>query len=496
MKNKYKFSWVLIALLTLGWSNAAFAFTNSDIFDSILSAHQDESRPKGMPYIANVEQVPGTYNAWTMGFRAQIKDAETGEKKVVAMPTTLRYAGNKLFIKIQLANVDRRVVDRVFKELKGTINDLKDYDSGDLKGFKSNIGHTIKSVALEGYIDVAGKDLEDLRDIIVSLREEMADFYEDLYGTNIDALEDYEEDVLDEKYPSINDTQTFLEVIGHGFTLDNQIKQRKTQQGQWAWKVGTTDVETVNFGEHMEEVILLNTGSNISQYKTEKMYDELLKRAKARFPKGAKDVKIEPHYRKSGVTTVVYIYPYSKRIDGEDLRDYHHKFKQHVEVIADDLEAIIKPYYQAPAMKKVYSLGIDDFIALVDDGLESLPVHDAPLANGQWKFKYKGVAYIITNFKSRMELAFIYTLPRGMSLDKPSDYLDDEIDREYGSFADKYGVSGYKNSQRTLMVKMDINYGLMGSKSATGDRIKAKYNTFTRKVAPDLQHKLKAYIGL
>ncbi len=496
MKNKYIFSWVMVAILSLGWSIPAFAFTNSDIFDSILSAHQDESRPKGMPYIANVEQVPGTYNAWTMKFRAQYKDAKTGDKVVVGMPTTLRYAGNKLFIKIQLADVDRRVVDRVFKELKSTMNDLKDYDSGDLKGFKSNIGHSIQSVALEGYINVAGKDLEDLRDIIVALREDMADFYEDLYEANIDALEDYEDDVLDEKYPSINETQTFLEIIGHGFTLDNQIKQRKTQKGQWTWKVGDTDVETVNFGDHMEEVILLNTGSGLSQYKTEKMYDELLKRAKVRFPKGAKDVKIEPHYRKAGMTTVVYIYPYSKRIDGEDLREYHKKFKSHVETIADDLEKIIKPYFQAPAKKEVYTLGFEDFIALIDDGLESLPAHDAPLANGQWKFKYKGVAYIITNYKSRMELSFIYTLPRGMDLAKPSDYLGEEIDREYGSFADKYGVSGYKNSKRTLMVKMDINYGLMGSKNATGDRIKAKYDTFTRKIAPDLQNKLKAYIGL
>lgn len=496
MKNKQILSWVVATMLTLGWSLPASAFTNSDIFDSILSAHQDESRPKGMPYIANVKQVPGTYNAWTMKFRVQYKDAETRDKVVVGMPTTLRYAGNKLFIKIELADVDRRVVDRVFKDLKDTINDLKDYDGGDLEGFKSNIGHSFKSVALEGYIDVAGKKLEDVRNIIAELREVMADFYVDLYEANLDALEDYEEDVLDEKYPSINEAQTFLEVIGHGFTLNNQIKQRKTQKGQWAWKVGDTNIETLNLGEHMEEVILLNTGSGLSQYKIEKMYDELLKRAKTRFPKGAKDVKVEPHYRKSGITTMVYIYPYSKKIDGEDLREYHKKFKSHVESIADDLEKIIKPYYQAPAKKEVYTLGIEDFVALIDDGLESLPVHEAPLANGQWKFKYKGVAYIITNYKSRMELAFIYTLPRGMDLDKPSDYLDEEIDREYGSFADKYGVLGYKNSKRTLMVKMNINYGLMGSKNAKGDRIKAKYDAFTRKVAPDLQNKLKSYIGL
>jgi hypothetical protein len=255
-------------------------------------------------------------------------------------------------------------------------------------------------------------------------------------------------------------------------------------------------VETVNFGDHMEEMILLDTGAGISQYKTEKMYDELLKRAKARLPKGAKDVQIKPHWRKAGVTTVVFIYPYGKRIDGEDLREFHDKFAAYTATTADDFEAIVKPYYQAPAKAKIYSLGVDEFIAVIDDGLESLPVHEEKLAKGQWKFKFKGVAYIITNYKSHMELAFIYTLPRGMDLDKPMDFLDDEIEKNYASFADKYGVLPYKNSKRTLKVAMQINYGIQGSEDATGAKIKAKYDAFTRKIAPDLQQKIKAYIGL
>ena len=496
MMNKHMVSWVLAGLLTVGWSASAFAFTNSDVFDSILSAHQDESRPKGMPYIANVEQVSGTYNAWTMKFRAQIKDEETGDKKVIAMPVTLKYKGNALYIKIKLADVDRRVVNAVFKDLKGTINDLKDYDSGDLKGFRSNIGHNTKAVLLEGSVNVAGRNLGELRDLIVELREEMSDFYEDLYEANIDAKEDYFEDVLDEKYPSINEAQTFLEIMDNDFTLKNQVKQRASQLGHWAWKVGDDDVETINFGDYMQEALLLKTGSGISEYKMEKMYDELAKRVKSRLPKGAKDVKIEPHYRKNGVTTVVFVYPYSKRIDGEDIQGYHEKFERYIASVSDDLHDIIEPYYQAPAKKKVYSLRIDDFMKIIDDGLESLPVHEAKFANGQWKFKYKGVAYIITNYKSYMELAFIYTLPRGMDLDKPSDYLEDEIEDNYASFADKYGVDAYRNSKRTLMLRMQINYGMKGSKNATGEKLKAKYDAFTRRIAPDLQQRLKAYIGL
>ena len=492
---KGKVFWFIMVVFAL-WSSQALAFTNSDIFDSILSAHQHKSRPKGMPYIDKVEQAPGTYNAWTMFFRAEVEDAETGKDKVVAMPVTLKYKGNRLYIKITLADVDRRVVKAVFKSLSSTINDIKDYDSGALKGFKSNIGHNTKAVILEGSIDISGKELADVRDVIVELREVMADFYEDLYEENIDALEDYFEEVLDAKYPSIDDAQTFLEVIGHGFTLKNQLKQRASQKGHWAWKVGEQDVETINFGDHMEEVILLDTGVGISQYKTEQMYDKLLKRVKARLPKGAKDVNIGPHWRKSGVTSIAFIYPYSKKIDGEDLREFHDKFKKYVAQTADDLHAIVKPYYQAPAKAKVYAPDIDEFVKIVDDGLESLPVHEVPLARGQWKFKFKGVAYIITNYKSHMEMAFVYTLPKGMELDKPMDFLDDEIEKNYASFADKYGVLPYKNSKRTLMVSMRINYGIMGSKDATGAKIKAKYDAFTRKVAPDLQQKLKAYIGL
>jgi len=496
MISKSKLVCVFVGLMVMGWSSSAFAFANSDVFDSILSSHQDESRPEGMPYIDHVEQVAGTYNAWTMGFRAEIKDAVSGDKKVIDMPTTLKYAGNTLYIKIKLADVDRRVVDAVFEDLRSTMNDLKDYDSGDLKGFKSNIGHNTQAVILEGSINVAGKSLEDLRDTIIQLRSEMADFYDDLYESNIDSLENYFEDVLDKKYPSINEAQTFLEIIGHGFTLKNQLKQRESQKGHWEWKVGKANVETVNFGDRMEESILLETGSGISQYKTEKMFDELMKRASSRPPKGSDHVEVKPHPKKVGVTEVVYVYPYSKKIDGENLRGFHDKFSDHVALIDDDLKAIIKPYYQAPAKKKILSLGVDEFIHLIDDGLESLPVHDAALANGQWKFKYTGVAYIVTNYKSYMELSFIFTLPRGMNLDKPSGFLDDAIEKNYASFADKYGVGSYKNSQRTLMVSMQINYGLKGSNDATGEKIKSKYDAFTRKIAPDLQQKLEQYIGL
>ncbi|MDQ7003847.1 MAG: hypothetical protein Q9N67_02545 [Ghiorsea sp.] len=317
-----------------------------------------------------------------------------------------------------------------------------------------------------------------------------------LYESNIDSKEDYFEDILDEKYPSINEAQTFLEIIGHDFTLKNQVKQRASKMGHWAWKVGGDHVETINFGDHMQEVLLLKTGSWISEYKTEKMYDELLKRVKSRLPKGAKDVKIEPHYRKNGITTVVFVYPYSKRIDGEDIQGYHQRFERYVASISDDLHDIIKPYFQAPAKKKVYSLSIDDFMTIIDDGLESLPVHEAKHANGQWKFKYKGMAYIITNYKSYMELAFIYTLPRGMSVDNPSDFLEGVIEDNYASFADKYGAGGYENSQRTLMLRMQIYYGLKGSRNATGARLKNKYDIFMHRISPDLQQKLKTYIGL
>ncbi|MDX8381354.1 MAG: hypothetical protein R8M14_04510 [Ghiorsea sp.] len=496
MISKSKLVCVFVGLMVIGWSSSAFAFANSDIFDSILSSHQDESRPKGMPYIDHVEQIAGTYNAWTMGFRAQIKDVITGEKKVIDMPTTLRYAGNALYIKIKLADVDRRVVDAVFEDLSGTMNDLKDYDSGDLKGFKSNIGHNTQAVILEGSINVAGKSLDDLRDTIVQLRSEMTNFYEELYESNIDSLENYFENVLDKKYPNINEAQTFLEIIGHDFTLKNQLKQRQSQKGHWERKVGQTNVETVNFGDRMQESILLKTGSGISQYKTEKMFDELMKRASSHPPKGSDHVEVKPHPQKVGVTEVVYVYPYSKKIDGADLRVFHEKFLAHVSRIDADFKAIIKPYYQAPAKKKILSLGVDEFIHLIEDGLESLPVHDVALANGQWKFKYAGVAYIITNYKSYMELSFIFTLPRGMDLDKPSGFLDDAIEENYASFADKYGVGSYKNSQSTVMVRMQINYGLKGSNDATGEKIKTKYDAFTRKIALDLQQKLKQYVGL
>ncbi len=437
MKNKDMVSFVVAALLMLGWSTPVFAFANSDIFDSILSAHQDESRPKGMPYIANVEQVPGTYNAWTMQFRAQYKDAQTGEKVVVGMPATITYKGNMLYIKIKLADVDRRVVDRVFQALEDTMNDLKDYDSGDLKGFRSNIGHNTRVVLLEGSINIAGKSLEDVRNLLVELREEMADFYEDLYEANIEALEDYEEDILDAKYPSIHDTQTFLEVIGHGFTQGNQLKQRQSNKGHWAWQVDNIHVETINYGDRMEEWILLETGSGLSEYKTEKMYDELVRRVKTRLPKGAKSVEIKPHPRLEGVTTVALIYPYSKKIDGEDLREYHQKFTDYVKRVYADLNKIVLPYVQAPAQKEAYSLSFEAFVAVIDDGLESLPVHEVPLARGQWKFRYKGVAYIVTNYKSYMQLAFVYSLPRGMKMDKPIQFLKDEIEKNYASFADK-----------------------------------------------------------
>ena len=492
-KSLFSLVFLLISMLC---STSVYAFTNLDIFESITDAHQDESKPKGMGYISEIKQAPGTYNTWNMLFRTQVKDQETGKKKVIGMPTTLKYAGNKLYIKIHLADVDRRVYKAVLDDLDGTIEDLKDYDSGDLEGFKSNIGHNGKYVILEGNINIAGKTLEDVRDIIVELRSEMADFYKDLYEANIDALEDYFDDVLDKNYKEVPDVQTFVEIINGDFTQRNQVKQRESGKGHWAWNVDGTSIETINEGQKFREVIQLKTGTGISKYKTEKMYDELSTRIRARLPKGAEAFEVKPHPRLSGITIASFDFPYSKKTDGVDIQEYHRRFANYVKSVMPDLAKIIKPYIQAPVKQKVISLNIEDFMTLIDDGLQSLPVHEVQGAKGQWKFKYKNVAYIITNYKHHMMLSFIFTLADSDQFDGGVELLENEIEANYASFADKYSIHSYKTSPRTLQVDMLIKYGVLSSTDVTGKKVKEKYHYFTRTLAPALQAKLKAYAGM
>jgi hypothetical protein len=492
-KNSLSLIFLMVSML---WGTSALAFTNLDLFESIIGAHQDESKPKGMDYISEVKQAPGTYNTWNMLFRTRIKDHETGKKRVIGMPTTLKYAGNKLYIKIHLADVDRRVYQAVMDDLEGTVEDLKNYDSGDLEGFKSNIGHNGKYVLLEGYINVAGKSLEDIRDIIVELRSEMSDFYEDLYESNIDALADYFDDVLDKNYKEVPDVQTFVEIMGNDFTQKNQVKNRESKKGHWAWDVDGTTVETINEGDKFREVIQLKTGTGISAYKTEKMYDELTTRVRARLPKGANSFVVEPHPRLSGITSLSFDFVYSKKTDGVDIQGYHKRFADYVKSVKPDLDEIIKPYIQAPVKQKVITLAAKDFMALIDDGLQSLPIHEVKGAKGQWKFKYKNVAYIITNFKHHMMLSFIFTLTDSDQFEGGVELLENEIETSYPSFADKYAVHSYKTSPRTVQVDMLIKYGVLSSTDVTGKKIKEKYHYFTRNLAPALQAKLKAYAGM
>jgi len=483
-------------LLSMFGSTSVFAFTNLDIFESISAAHQDKPKPKGLDYISEIKQVPGTYNSWSMLFRAQVKDSATGKKKVVGMPATLKYAGNNLNIRIHLADVDRRVYKAVLDDLEGTIEDLKDYNGGDLDGFKSNIGHNGQYVILEGYINIAGKTLEDVRDIIVELRSEMADFYEDLYEANVDALEDYFDDVLDKNYENVPDVQTFTEILGNGFTQSNQVKQRESKKGHWAWVVDGTAIETINEGDKFREIIQLKTGTGISEYKTEKMYDELNKRIRTRLPKGAASFKVKAHPRLSGITIVSFDFPYSKKTDGVDIQDYHQRFANYVTSVLPDLDKIIRPYVQAPVKQKVISLSVEDFMTLIDDGLQSLPVHEVANAKGHWKFKYKNVAYMITNYKHHMMLSFIFTLADSDQFEGGVELLNNEIESNYASFADKYDVHAYKTSPRTVQVDMLIKYGVLSSTDVTGKKIKDKYQYFTRVLAPALQAKLKAYAGM
>lgn len=495
---KYK-NILLIPLVTtvlFVCNSTAFAFTNADIFEAIISAHQNESRRSGLDYISKVEQAPGTYNTWNMLFRVQIKDVKTRKKKIFGVPTTLKYAGNELYIKTHSADVDRRVLDVVLDDVEGTLEDLKDYHGSDLDGFKSNIGHNGKHMILEGHINIAGKSLKDVRNIIVDLRDEMAGLYEELYEANNDALEDYFKDVLAKKYVEVPDVQTFVEIIGQDFTAKNQVKQRMTKLGDWIWKVQGIDVETMNLGHRFEEIIQLPTGNGISQYKTEKMYDELSKRIRVRLPKGAKTFEVRASPRKAGITNIVLQYPYSKKTKGKDIREFHQKFSEYVTTIYPAIMKIVQQYVQAPEQQKVQSLSVEEFMALINDGLESLPVHDAEGALGQWKFKYKGVAYIITNDKKHMMLSFIFTLPNSNQFEDAVALMEDEIEENYPTFADKYGVGAYRSSQRTLRVDMNINYGVLSSSHITGKKIKEKYDVFTQRIAPALQAKLKELVHM
>jgi hypothetical protein len=217
---------------------------------------------------------------------------------------------------------------------------------------------------------------------------------------------------------------------------------------------------------------------------------------RSRLPKGAKGVVIKEHPSKAGVTSVRIQYEYSRNTNGEDIREYHEKFIEYTKNISNDLTKITNPYVQAPTKQQVITLSIEDFMALVEDGLESLPIHEVQGASGQWKFKYKSVAYIITNYKRHMMLSFIFTLPSSEQFNDAITFMESEIEHSAASFADKYAVVGYRNSKRTIQVDMMVSYGVLSSSNIMGQKVKEKYKTFTRKLAPELQGKLKAFVQM
>ncbi len=496
MKYTHMLTIVWVSIFSLLCCTPAFAFTNAGIFEAIITAHQNESKRGNVDYISKIEQAPGTYNTWNMLFRVDIRDTKTRDKKVLVMPTTLKYVGNELYIKHQSSDVDRRVLQVVLDDVKGTIKDLENYTSSDLAGFKSKIGYDGKRMILEGHINIAGKNLKDVRNIVIDLRDEMASLYEDLYEANADALADYFDDVLDKRYLKVSSTQAFVEIIGGDFTATNQVKQRRSKFGDWAWKIQHVDVETINLSHGFEEIIQLPTGSGISQYQTEKMYDDLSKRIGVRLPKGAETFEIKASPRKAGITNIVLQYPYSKKTKGKDIREFHEKFSEYVTMIYPVAMDIVKQYVQAPEQQKVRSLSVEEFMALINDGLPSLPIHEAQGAYGQWKFKYKGVAYIVTNYKKYMMLSFVFTLPNSNQFDEAITLMEDEIEENYPTFADKYGVMDYQTGRRTIRVNMNINYGVLSSTDITGQKIKEKYDAFTQRIAPTLQAKLKELVHM
>ena len=463
---------LLFSLLT-GFN--AYAFTTGAVHEAIVTSHQNDK------IISDVKQVSGTNNAWSMKFQAYTAKKDGQKSKKYGIPTTLKYAGSKLHITQQLAEVDKRVVKVVLdsSDVKSKLEELKNYDSfsSELTGFSAKVTFDGKRMNLQGSVSIAGKELDEVKGLLVDLREETAELYYNIDEANVEALEDYFEDVLDKDYGAILDTQTFLEVMGHGFTSKNQVRRKESEIGHWSWNVGEVITETINRGRSFEEVYLLNTGTALSQYKAEKMFEEITKRVKARLPKGAKSVVVKAHAVKSGVTAVVLQYPLNKEPSGEDIREYHEKFIKFVTKIYPDMKKITKEFTGSVAVQKIKTLSAQDFMILMDDGLEHLKLYEAGGANGQWKFKFRNVSYIITNHKKIMTLSFISSLPKGRNMDDMIDKVETDIKQSFKSFADDFTVESYKGSEKTIMVEMRFHYGVLSSSEITGKRIKEQYQS-------------------
>ncbi|MDX8388562.1 MAG: hypothetical protein R8M46_08570 [Ghiorsea sp.] len=488
MNHKFGFSFVFSIFFSLLLSVQAHAFTSGDIFEAILSSHQDDES------ITDVKKVTGTNNAWKMKFLSRTADTEEKDSEAYGIPTAIRYAGSRLHITQQLAKVDYRVVGDVFEDsdVKNKLEELSNYDGmmSDLSGFEAKVTHDGRRMNLAGSISVAGKKLDQVKDLLVDLRSETDELYYELEVANRDALEDYFEKVLDKNYGAILDTQTFIEVLGHGFTKLNQQRRKESMMGHWAWNVEEIQTETINQGRYFDEVFLLNTGTDLSQYKQEKMFEELKKRVKARLPKGARTLVVKPHAFKKGVTAIVLSYPLKKSPDGEAIRGYHDKFIAYVTNTYPDMLKIMNKHTASAVSQKIKSLTAREFMELMDDGLENLPIYDADGANGQWKFKYKNVAYIVTNYAKHMSLSFISTLPKGRNMNDILRNVKGDIEQNFETFADEHSVTTYKNNKRTLLVKMRFNYGVLSSSEITGKKLKEQYHQFTNDVAPELKSRL------
>jgi len=483
--NKYILSLVAAVLMLL--SGQANAFTNADVFEAIIASHIGDDK------LAEIKPVPGKNNAWSMRVKARMVPKGDSKKDSTYFPTIIKYAGSKLHVSQELGEVDSRVVPAVFSEssVEGKLEDLSDYDafSSELTGFQAKVTHDGKRMRLQGSVSVAGKEIEDVKDLMVDLVEETSELYYLIDEANVEALENYFEMVLDKEYVALLDIQTFIEVVGHGFNKSNQVQRKESRIGHWAWNVGSAATETINHGQNFEELILLQTG-DLSEYKREKMVDELKRRVEARLPKGAKSTLIRQHPVKKGVTVIVLQYPLNKQPDGSDIREYHEKFTSYVENVYDDLTKITQKYTQSVVTQDVKTLSARQFMELMNDGLEKLPLHEAEYADGQWKFKYKNVAYIITNYTTYMSLSFIAASPKGRSIDDVIENIENDIDQHFRSFVEKYEVTTYKGSKRTVWVKMNFNYGLLTSSEITGKKLKEKYHQFINDIAPELQGRM------
>jgi len=464
------------------WSVQAHAFTTAEVYEAILTA--DEK------HIVDVKEDDGYNNRWHMKFLAETADKEDEKSHEIGIPTTLKYAASRIHIEQSMPAVDARVADVVLNDSDASsqIENLQDYDAmmSDLSGFKGKVTYDGKRMNFKGSVSVAGKSLDEVKSLLKDLREETADLYYEIDNANQEALADYFEGVLNKDYAAIVDTQVFVEVFGHGFSKANQLRRKDSKLGHWQWKVGDVDVETVNYGRYFEERIWLQTGQ-LSEYKQEKMHADLKKRVAARLPKGAKSVKVLVHPNKQGVTMVVLAYPLNKEPSGEDIRSYHEKFITYVEGVYPSLLKIKRKYTADMVTQAVKTLSARDFMALMNDGLEGLPQYEAQFADGQWKFKYKGVAYIISNYKTYMELSLIKTAAKGHNIEDVMDKVETYIETNFPNFADKYEIMPYNNSKRTVWVKMRFNYGLLSSSDVKGEKLKEQYLQFVNDIGPELQ---------